>query len=731
MASPPPDPRPRPSVDPIFRPRSVALVGASRERHSIGWDILDNLLRYEFQGQIFPVNPNATVVHSLKCYRAVEDIPDPVDLAIIAVPKPYVAEQVEACGRKGVKGLVVITAGFKEVGEAGAALEQRLVDIVRRHGMRMIGPNCMGVVNTDPAVRLQASFSATAEPLAGNIAFSSQSGALGEAILALMTQLGLGLSMFASLGNKADVSGNDLLELWEHDPRTRVILMYLESFGNPARFVQIARRVTHRKPILAMKSGRTAAGARAAVSHTGSLAGTDVAVESLLMQCGVIRAESIEEMFVLASAFATQPVPAGNRIAIVTNSGGPGILAADACVQLGLDVPPLSHETQERMRPFVAAEASVVNPVDMIASARGEQYEVCIRSVMEDPSIDAVITIFTSLESIDSMKVAESIVRGARGFAKPILVCFMGKVASKPAIQWMKAQGLPVYTFPEEAATALSALARYRQWLDRPEGRITTFDDVDHGRIGRIFDAARGSGRHDLTLAESLAVLEAAGIRVAAWRAASTAGDAAAAAEALGCPVALKVSSATVTHKSDVGGVQLGLGDAAGVREAAAAMLSRVRPLDPDATLVVQAMAAGGTEVIFGASADPKFGPLMMFGLGGIFVEILKDVSFRVHPISDLDAREMLEGIRGYPILRGARGHAPVDMDALVETLQRLNQLLAAFPAIQEFDINPFIAAPTREASLAVDGRFRLARAAAVPGGPAGGSAHHPPAAAY
>jgi acetyltransferase len=458
-----------------------------------------------------------------------------------------------------------------------------------------------------------------------------------------------------------------------------------------------------------MKSGRTAAGARAAVSHTGSLAGADVAVESLLAQCGVIRVDSIEEMFVYAAAFATQPTPRGRRVGIVTNSGGPGILATDALVQLGLEVPALGEATQQRMRPVVAPEASVVNPVDMIASARGEQYEACLRAVMDDPAIDAVIAIFTSLESIDSMQVAESIVRGVEGHAdKPVLVCFMGKVSNKPAIQRLKAAGLPVYTFPEEAAHALAALVRYRQWLDRPQGTIAAFEDFDEGRVRDLFEGARHGGRVDLTLAESLGVLEAAGIRTVPWREVRTDLDAAAAAEELGLPVALKVSSSRLIHKSDVGGVALGLRDVDAVARTAGAMLARGREADPTASLVVQRMAAGGTEVIFGASADPKFGPLMMFGLGGIFVEILKDVAFRVHPISDVDAREMLESIKGFPLLRGARGAAPVDLPALVETLQRLNQLLTVFPEIQEFDINPFFASATADASVAVDARFRL-----------------------
>ena len=693
-------------LDAILRPRSVAVIGASRQKGSIAWDLLHNLLLYEFQGEIFPVNPKAQFVHSLKCYPSVEAIPDPVDLAVLVVPKALVLGHAESCARKGVKGLVVITAGFKEVGPEGAAMEQQLLAVVHRAGMRMVGPNCMGVINTNPAVRLQATFSATTEPLAGTIAFSSQSGALGEAILALMTQLGLGLSMFVSLGNKADVSGNDLLEYWEDDPRTKVVLMYLESFGNPQRFLQIARRVTHKKPILAMKSGRTAAGARAAASHTGALAGTDIAVECLLAQAGVIRCHSIEEMFVNASALATQPAPRSNRIAIVTNSGGPAILAADACVQLGLQVPALSEATQQRMRPVVAPEASVVNPVDMIASAREQHYEACVGAVMDDPEVDAVIVIFTSLESIDSMAVAQGIMRGIAGHAdKPALVCFMGKVAHKPAIAKMKAEGVPVYTFPEEAAQALAVLVRYRHWLDWPIGRLVEFADFDTAAIRAALDAAGRAGRQVLTLVEALQMLAGAGIRVAPWRQAASGDEAAEAADALGYPAAVKISSAVLTHKSDVGGVGLGLRDRVGVSDAAAAMLARARQDDAAATLVVQKMAPGGTEVIVGASVDPKFGPLLMFGLGGIFVEILKDVSFRVHPVSDIDAAEMIESIKGAPILRGARGHAAVHLATLRETVLRLNHLLTCFSEIEELDINPFFAGTTRESSMAVDAR--------------------------
>jgi acetate---CoA ligase (ADP-forming) len=695
------------SLDPIFKPRSVAVIGASRDVRSVGGSILHNLLSFQFNGLVFPVNPAANVVHSLKCYPTVEAIPDAVDMAVIAVPKRFVLEALDSCGRKGVRGIVMITAGFKEVGDAGAALEQEVLARVKRYGMRLVGPNCMGIINMAPDVRLQASFSAN-QPVPGNVSFSSQSGALGEAILALLLERGLGLSMFVSLGNKADVSGNDLLEYWEHDPQTDVVLMYLESFGNPQKFLEICRRVTRTKPILAVKSGRTIAGARAAASHTGSLAGADNAVESLLMQGGVIRAASVEQLFVYATAFASQPIPHGNRVAIVTNSGGPGILLTDACVQMGLEIPTLGDDTQARMRAVVAAEASIANPVDMIATATGLQYEACVRAVAEDPQIDAVVAMFTSLEMIDGPSVAAGIVRGARGCGKPVLVCFMGNVRSREAIDIMRGEGLPVYTFPEDAAYALAAMVRYRRWQERPAGVVPRFDDVRREDIREVFAAARAAGRVQLTLAESQRVMDAAGVTALPWREARDAAEAGAAAEVLGGAVALKVSSSRIVHKSESGGVRLNLTGTDTIRAAADAMLTRARTEDPDATLVVQRMAGAGTEVILGSSRDPKFGPVMMFGLGGIFVEILKDVAFRVHPIADIDAREMVREIKSFPILAGARGHAAVDLVHLETTLLRLNQLLADFPEIAEFDINPYFAAPSAGESGAADARITL-----------------------
>ncbi len=711
-----PDPLAASSVDPIFRPRSVAVVGASRQKHSIGWELLHNLLTSDFQGAVTAVNPSTPVVHSLHCYASVEDIPVPVDLAVLVVPSRHALGAVEACGRKGVRGVVIITAGFKEVGDAGARLELQMLDVARRHGMRLVGPNCMGVINTDPAVNLHATFSAT-HPLPGNIAFSSQSGALGEAVLASMRELGLGLSMFVSLGNKADVSTNDMLEYWEHDPRTNVILMYVESFGNPTRFVQIARRVTSRKPILAVKSGRTAAGARAAVSHTGALAaGTDIAVESLLAQCGVIRAATIKELFVYASAFATQPVPRGDRVAILTNSGGPGILATDVCVQLGLQLATFHEPTKDAMRAALAPEASVENPVDMIASADARSYEACLRQILGDDHVDAVIAIFTSLEMFDNVGVAEGILRGVAGTDKPVMVVFMGTAGAEEAVARLKRAGLPVFTFPEEAAYAVSGLTRYRKWLERPAGEVREFDDMDRHAIADVLGAASEAGRGQLTLVEALTVIQSAGVRLTPWRDAGSAAAAGSAADDIGCPVALKISSAGIVHKSEAGGVRLGLRTRADVEDAAHEMLRAARAVDPAATLVVQRMTKG-TEVIFGVSVDPKFGPLLMFGLGGIFVEALKDVTFRVCPISTIDAAEMVTSIRAFPILAGARGGPVVDLDALQDVLLRLNDLVRAFPDIQELDINPCFAGDTAAGCLAADARIRIARPAA-PGGP-------------
>jgi acetyltransferase len=693
-------------LDAIFRPRSIAVIGASPRRGSIGHEILHNLVEHDFQGPVFPVHPTARVIHSIKAYPSVLEIPDPVDMAVVVVPYRHVLGVVDECGRKGVRGLVVITAGFREVGGEGIAREDALIELVRRYDMQLVGPNCMGVINTEPGVSMNATFAPTFPP-PGPIGFMSQSGALGVTILDHAKELGLGVSMFVSVGNKADVSGNKLIDYWGRDPATRLIVMYNESFGDPRRFTRLARRVTKEKPILAVKAGRTRTGARAASSHTGALAGMDVAVDALFEQCGVIRATTLEELFDFAMAFANQPVPHGDRVAIITNAGGPGILTADACESLGLEITPLTEETRTRLRAEVAEEASVQNPVDLIASADAAVYRVALDIVLQDPNVDAAIAIFVPPVQVDTAAVAAGIAEiVGRHEGKTVLGCLMGKKGVQLGATELKRHSIPAYMFPESAARALAAMCRYRRWRERPLGEVVEFA-VDRGRAAAALASARGDGREHLSLAEVEEVLGAYGIPLAESRFAATAEAAVEAARALGWPVALKVESAAVVHKSDVGGVQLGLEDAADVRAAFAAIESAVGPGRMEGVRV-QRMVEGGRETVIGMTNDRLFGPLVMFGLGGIHVEVLGDVTFRIAPVSEIDAAEMVRSLRGDALLTGVRGDPPVAFAALEEAILRVSQLVLDLPEIAEMDVNPFLAFPERERCLAVDGRIRL-----------------------
>ncbi len=693
-------------LDPILRPRSVAVIGASRRKQTIGREILRNLLDFEFNGPVYPVNPTAAFVGSMKCYASLAEIPGEVDLAIVTVPRDGVLRVVDDCAKKGVAGLVVITAGFKEVGSEGAAIEAKLVAKLRKHGMRMVGPNCMGVVNTHPDVRLNATFAASL-PQRGTVGLVSQSGALGEAILADADKSGLGVAMFVSMGNKSDVSGNDLLEYWENDPDVEVILMYLESFGNPGKFTQIARRATRKKPIITVKSGRTAAGARAASSHTGSIVGLDVASESLLEQCGVLRVSSMEEMFVQAAAFANQPPPAADRIAIVTNAGGPGILCTDALIGLGLSLAELRPETKRRLAKVLPPEASTANPIDMIASADASRYRAVLDLVKKDPGVDGIVAIFVSPIMIDAYEVARAIAAAADR-KKPILSVFMGKRRSDEGIEELRGRRVPVYRFPEEAASAMAALHRYRVLRDRPKGKEVRYR-VNGARARRIVSAARKEGRTDLTTSEALDLLGAYGFPIVPSRTVSTAAEAIVAANELGYPVVLKVLSERISHKTDVGGVRVDLRNGDEVAGAFSEMTSRLKRRDPDLRVQVQAMVRGGREVILGMTRDPQFGPLLMFGLGGIFVEVMRDVSVRIHPVKDVAARAMIERVKGYPLLAGARGEKAVAIPLIEECILRLSQLVTDLgEELRELDVNPYIVTDRADRSFVVDARIGL-----------------------
>jgi len=698
------------SLQSIFSPRSVAVVGASRSRESIGWAIVHNLVASQFAGTIFPVNPKAESIHSLKCYPTLAAIPDPVDLAMVVVPRPLVEPIVDEGLACGVRGFVVITAGFGETGEEGRAAERRLRDRVRAAGARLIGPNCMGVINADPAVSLNATFSPT--PAAwGSVGFVSQSGALGVAILNVAESLGVGLTQFASMGNKADVSGNDLVEHWEDDPATRVIAMYLESFGNPRKFTEIAKRVGRKKPILVVKSGRTAEGARAASSHTGALAGADVTISAFLEQCGVVRADTIEELFDTARAFDRSPLPAGRRVAIVTNAGGPGIMATDACVNLGLKMADLAAATVAALRQVLPATASLANPIDMIASADVPEYGRTLAAVLDDPGVDAALVINVTPLLSDPREILEEVGRIARERrgerAKPVLAVMMATEAFYDGLRG-RLDLPPVYRFPEPAARALSKLARYAEWRRRPaEGAPLEFG-FDAARIRALLATAADDGY--LPPASAFGLLAAIGVPVVPWRVVDTSDAALRAARELGFPVVAKLIAPGLVHKSELGAIALDLASEEELRRALDALAGRARAagLAP-AGFLVQRMAKGGHETLLGVSTDPKWGPLVAFGLGGKYVEVFRDVRFGVPPLATDEARALVDGIRGAALLAGVRGEPAADRELLADALCRMAGLARSFPEIVELDVNPFLAKPPGEGSCAVDVRVRVA----------------------
>jgi acetate---CoA ligase (ADP-forming) len=696
-------------LDAILKPRSIAVIGASRMSNTIGHQIFANLLRYGFTGAVYPVNPNASSIQSVRAYPSVGALPEPIDLAVIVVPKERVLDVARTCGQAGVRGLVVISAGFREIGGVGIDRERQLMDIVRQYDMRMVGPNCMGVLNTDPSVSMNATF-APAMPPPGRAAFVSQSGALGVSVLDHAAEYGIGISQFVSVGNKPDVSGNDLLEQWEHDPAVGVILMYVESFGNPRRFLELASRITRSKPIIAVKSGRSKVGARAASSHTGALAASDVAVDALLTQAGVLRAESIEELFDMAMAFTGRPLPRSRRTAIVTNSGGPGILAADAMETRGLEVVELESATIAQLKPLFPEEASIRNPLDMIASATPAHYRSALDAVLSDPNVDSALAVFLPLLSVRQQDIAESIVAvAAKHVEKPVLAVLMGSAGLPQGRAELHKAGIPAYVFPESAARGLAALRRQREWTARPVGSPPVIQ-VDRARAARALAGSSANGKRKLGELEALELLAAYGIPVAESRLAVSPEEAARIAAQLGFPVVLKAVSPELVHKTDVGGVRVGLTTPVEVATSAAEMIDAVTRALPHAHLtglLVQRMVTGGRETIVGMSRDPAFGPLLMFGLGGIYVEALKDVVFRVAPILPLDAHDMVRSIRGVALLDGIRGAAPVDFAALTDVLLRVSQLAIDHPEIAELDVNPLLAFP--KGVKAVDARVLVA----------------------
>ena len=691
----------------FFEPRVVAVVGANREPGRIGSEIFRNLRESGFTGTLIPVNPAGASVAGVKACSRVTAIDGPVDLAVIVVPAAQVLAVVDDCIAKRVQALVVISAGFAECADGGRVLEAALVSKIRGAGLRMIGPNCMGIINTDPAFSLNATF-APGRPVRGRLAFLTQSGALGIAILDYVKRLNLGISTFASVGNKADVSGNDLIQYWEEDPSTDVILLYLESFGNPRKFAEIARRVSRQKPIVAVKAGRSDAGARAAASHTGAQASSDRLADAMLRDAGVIRTRTLEELFDVATLLSNQPVPTGRAVAIVTNAGGPAILATDACETHGLRVPALCSATQHRLRAFLPAAASVSNPVDMIASATPEQFERAIKEVAADPGIDSVIAIFIPPLVTAPEDVARAIRAAAAGTDKTVIASFMGGLGVLPMLA-----PVPSYPFPESAAAALAAVTRYGEWRRTPEAPGAPMDDSVRAAVRRHVDRALDAGQEWLAAGECDGLLAAVGIPTVPVRTVRTADDAVAAAAELGYPVVLKAAGDTIVHKSDAGGVKLSLASEREVRAAFADLCTAFG--DRLKGVMVEPMIAGGIEMVAGGVNDPAFGPILMTGSGGVLVELMGDTAFALCPVSDIGAKALLDRLRGAIRLRGFRGSPPADEAAFVRILVRVSQLLDACPEIYEMDLNPVMVLPT--GAVAVDARIRIGVAATPPPG--------------
>jgi acetate---CoA ligase (ADP-forming) len=704
------------SISRLLNPGSVAIIGASRDPGKIGGAIVANLLRAGFKGPIYPINQQTTEVQGLKSFSTLGAVDAPIDLAVICVPAPAVEDAVKDCAAAGAHGVVVITAGFSEVSGEGRTVQDRLVELVRSSGMRMVGPNCMGILNTDPAVGLNATF-APVIPRPGNIAMLSQSGALGIAILDHARIRNIGLSSFISAGNKADVSSNDMIAYWIDDPRTKAIVLYLESFGNPRKFARLAPMVARRKPIIAVKSGRSAAGRRAALSHSASLANLDVAVEALFEQSGVIRTNTLEELFDVVSLLSMQPVPAGPRVGVITNAGGPAILLADACEARGLQLPELSEDTIARLRSFLSPRAGFSNPVDMTAQAGGQDFERTMAVVGADANIDSIVAIYIPPMVTEPEEVAQGIARGAAAVPaeKPIACVFLSSQGAPAALNAGPRGALPCYNFPENAAIALEAANRYGRWRSKPRGTTMALDKAAEAAIRAIIDPLLAAAGGPVWLAprDLAAVLGAAGIELAIAEQSSLE-EAPALARRMGFPLVAKIVSPDVIHKSDVGGVIMGLRSAAEVEQAAATLKTRMEQLGKRLDgILLQREVDEGIEALVGVTTDPTFGPLVVCGLGGVTVELVKDVAFRLHPVTDVDAAEMIATLRAGRLLDGYRGAPAGDRDALVSIVRRISALIEVVPEITELDLNPVKVLQPGKGAVVIDARMRVA---ALPG---------------
>ena len=696
-------------LDKIMKPKSIAVVGASTKEHTIGSDIMKRLQEYKFTGKIYPVNPKGGIIEGLQAYTNVNEIPGEVDLAIIVVNAKFVLDTIDQCHTKGIKGLCIITAGFKETGKEGAELEKQLAEKVRSYGMRCVGPNCLGVVNTHPDVRMDGCF-AESLPERGNIGFVSQSGALGGGILNILKDLNLGFAQFISIGNQADVNAETALEYWENEEDVQQILLYMESIQNPANFRKLATRISKKKPILALKAGRSAAGASAASSHTGSLAGADKAANALLAQSGVIREYSLKNLFSTAKVFANCPIPNGNRVAIITNSGGPGIMATDAICEYGMEMAKISDKTKETLRSFLPSAASVKNPIDMIASAPIEHYKQTLETVIADENVDMIMVIYLPFLGLKDIDVAKAVIEiKAKYPHKPVIGVFMTKSEFFTALSDMNVN-MPFFMYAEEAAEGFMRLDQQRKWVNRPAGNIPCYD-VDRTKAEAIMKGSLADGRAQLTTLESIDLLAAYGIRACKYGLATNEEEVVALGNSIGYPVVMKMTSKTTSHKTDVGGVRVNIQSEKQLRAEYQDLIAKLTEkglIDGLEGVIIQEMVKGNREMVCGIATDPQYGPMMMFGLGGVFIETMKDVTFRIAPLTDIDAEEMIKSVKAYGLLKGARGTTPAQMEQIQETLLRLSQLVHDYPFIDELDINPLLISEKTGEGIAVDGRIKV-----------------------
>ena len=704
------------SLRSFLEPRGIAVLGASRRRGTVGGEVIRNLAKAGFTGTLVAVNRRAEEVEGIPAYGSVADVPETIDLAVLALPPGAVIDAARECAAKGVRALVVLTAGFGESGAEGVERQRELVGVCRAAGMRLVGPNCLGILNTDPAVRMNATF-APSFPPAGGMGFLSQSGALGLAMIDYAGALGVGLSSFVSNGNKADVSGNDLLQYWEEDERTTLIGLYLESFGNPRKFARIARRVARHKPVLAVKAGRSVAGARGTSSHTGALiSGSDVTVDALFRQAGVIRADTLPELLDVAKLLSSAPVPRGPRVGIVTNAGGLGILCADACEAAGLEVPVLPGSLQDELRTFLPPTAGISNPVDMIATSGADEYRQTVAAIARSGAVDSLVAIYIPPLVTTAADVAAGIRAGvdeAAG-AVPIVAVFTSGEGAPAEL----GGGVPEFAFPEDAARAIARASSYGSWLGRDPGSVPAFADTDGDRAAGLLAAALADGPRWLEPDEVAALLDCYGIPVPPWRLAPDAAAAGEAAEAIGGAVALKAVAEGLLHKTDVGAVELGLSGAAAVAQAAERMAARVAEEGHALRgFLVQRMVEPGVEMIVGVVHDPSFGPVVACGGGGVTAEAMRDVAVRITPLTDRDAAEMIESLRTHRLLSGWRGAPPADVPALQDVVLRLGALVERHAEVVEADLNPVVVSPS--GALVVDARVRVEPAAPRPAWPA------------